>query len=155
MTTPAEERAEKLIAVFRELSGRLPEGAASVGSERTRSDDGIIVRLKPTNKRAAQFGAHIDDGLSNIIDVSFGAATTFELPVESLLPDDASFEVMLDTVRAMGLAVIEGRCQEYFGFIGIRGTIHVGNERPRRMTTFFHLRLFPKLVRYAPYVEQS
>jgi hypothetical protein len=84
--------------------------------------------------------------------VSFGSGTTFELPSESKLPNDATFDTLLEGVRAMGLATIAGRCREYFGFMGIRGTIEVGEGNILRCSRFFHPRPIPKLVRYEPYV---
>jgi hypothetical protein len=148
----SDENANRLTRVFQELLDTLPPGAAVLGSNRTKNDDGTIVWLKPARKHAAEFRAHIDDGYNNLIDVSFGASTTFELPSESRLPDDASFDMLLEAVRAMGLATMAGRCREYFGFMGIRGTIEVSEGNALRCSSFFHPRLLPKLVRYEPYV---
>jgi len=153
ITAAPDELATRLMAVFRGLLEAIPEGIATLGSTRTKKNDGTIVWLKPSNRRAAEFSAHIEDGNSSLVDVSFGTATTFELPVESLLPNDASFETILDTVRAMGSAVIAGQCKEYLGFLGVRGTVQIANQKPLRVTSFFHPRLVPKLVQYAPYVE--
>jgi hypothetical protein len=148
----SDENASRLIGLFQELLNTLPPGAAALGSNRTKNDDGTIVWLKPTKKHAAEFCAHIDDRNDSLIDVSFGSGTTFELPSESKLPNDATFETMLEAVRAMGLATIAGRCREYFGFIGVRGTIEVGEGNILRCSSFFHPRPIPMLVRYEPYV---
>lgn len=147
------ETSSRLAVVFQELLSSVPPGAATIETERTRNDDGTIFWLKPSNKRAAMFSAHIEDGNSSLIDVSFGSTTTFELPTESCLPDDADFTLMLDTVKAMGLAVITGNCREHFGFFGIRGTLQIGEQKPLTMTDWFHMRPLPGLVRYEPYVE--
>lgn len=146
------ENANRLMGVFQELLNTLPPGVAVLGSKRTKNDDGTIVWLKPARNHAAEFCAHIDDGHNNLIDVSFGAGTNFELPSESMLPEDASFDILLEAVRAMGLATIAGRCREYFGFMGIRGTIEVSEHNVLRCSNFFHPRLVPKLVRYKPYI---
>ncbi len=148
----SDENASLLMGLFQELLNTLPPGTAALGSQRTKNDDGTIIWLKPTNKYAAEFCAHIEDRNSSLIDVSFGSGTTFELPSESRLPNDATFDMMLEAVRAMGLATIAGRCREYFGFMGIRGTINVGHGNVLRCSSFFHPRLLPKLVRYQPYV---
>jgi hypothetical protein len=140
------------MVVFQELLNTLPPGAAVLGSKRTKNDDGTIVWLKPARKHAAEFCAHIDDGNNTLIDVSFGAGTTFELPSESKLSSDSSFDMLLEGVRAMGLATIAGRCREYFGFMGIRGTIEVSEHNVLRCSNFFHPRLIPKLLRYKPYI---
>jgi len=121
-------------------------------SKRTKNDDGTIVWLKPAKERAAEFCAHLEDGNASLIDVSFGSGTTFELPSESRLPADADFDMLLDAVKAMGLATIAGRCWEYFGFLGIRGTIKVSDGNVLRCSSFFHPRLLPRLMRYEPYV---
>lgn len=148
----SDENADRLARLFPELLSTLPPETATLGSKRTKNDDGTIVWLKPAKKHAAEFCAHIEDGNNSLIDVSFGAGTTFEPPLESKLPDDANFDMMLEAVRAMGLATIAGRCREYFGFMGIRGTIKVSEGKVLRCSSFFHPRLLPKLVRYEPYV---
>jgi hypothetical protein len=86
-----------------------------------------------------------------LIDVSFGSGTTLELPWEAKLPDDATFEMVLEVVRQLALAVIAGKCEERFGFVGIRGTIRVDEERVYRCTHFFYPRFAPRTVRYEPY----
>jgi hypothetical protein len=144
--------ANRLRKVFQELLNTLPPGVAVLGSKWTKNDDGTIVWLKPARKHAAEFCAHIDDAHNNLIDVSFGAGTTFELPSESRIPDDAGFDMLLEAVRAMGLATIAGSCREYFGFMGIRGTIEVSENNVVRCSNFFHPRLLPKLLRYTPYI---
>lgn len=144
--------AERLLRLFQELLDTLPPGTATLNSKRTERDDGTNVWLKPARKHAAEFCAHIEDRNLSLIDVSFGSGTTFELPLESDLPGDATSEVMLEGVREMGLATIAGRCREYFGFIGIRGTIEVSEDNVLTCSRYFHFRLFPKLVRYEPYV---
>ncbi|MFZ0759485.1 MAG: hypothetical protein WAM69_05985 [Candidatus Sulfotelmatobacter sp.] len=148
----SDENASRLMGLFQELLGTLPPGAATSGFTRTKNDDGTIVWLRPAKKQAAEFCAHIEDGNGSLIDVSFGSGTTFELPTESRLPDNATFDMMLEAVRAMGLATIAGKCREYFGFMGIRGTIEVSEGSALRCSRFFHPRLLPKLVRYDPYV---
>jgi hypothetical protein len=77
--------------------------------------------------------------------------TTFELPWEGGLPNDASFDLLLERAKEMCLAVVAGRCEHRFGFLGIRGTIRVDETKTYRVTDYFHLRLNPKVVRYAPY----
>ena len=118
----SEKNADRLVGLFQELLSTLPPGTAALNSKRTEHDDGTIIWLKPARKHAAEFSAHVEDRNPSLIDVSFGTGTTFELPLESRLPGDATFEMMLEAVREMGLATIAGRCGEYFGFMGIRGT---------------------------------
>jgi hypothetical protein len=148
----SDENVHRLLGLFQELLNTLPPGTATLGSKRTKNDDGTIIWLKPAKKEAAEFCAHIEDGNNSLIDVSFGAGTTFELPSESKLPNDATFEAMLEAVRTMGLATIAGRCREYFGFVGIDGTIEVSEGNLLRCSSFFHPRLLPKVVKYEPYV---
>jgi hypothetical protein len=148
----SDKNASRLMGVFQELLDTLPHETATLQLQRTKNNDGTIIRLRPTKKQAADFSAHIDDHNNTLIDVSFGLGTTFELPAESKLPDHATFEMMLETVRAMGLATIAGRCREYFGFMGVRGTIEVNKGNVLCCSSFFHPRLFPKLTRYEPYV---
>ncbi|HEY6338604.1 MAG TPA: hypothetical protein VIW68_08945 [Candidatus Sulfotelmatobacter sp.] len=136
----------RLAGVFQELLNSIPTGAATLETCRTKNNDGTIIWLKPANERSAIFSAHVEDDNSSLIDVSFGACTTFELPTESRLPDDADFEMMLDAMKAMGLAVIAETCRKYCGFLGVRGSIQVAGQKPLKITSFFHLRLFPKLV---------
>jgi hypothetical protein len=147
----ADEGAERLLRLFQELLSTLPPDTATLSSKRTERDDGTIVWLKPARKRAAEFCAHVEDRNLSLIDVSFGAGTTFELPSESRLPGDATFDMILEAVREMGRATLAGRCREYFGFIGIRGTIEVSEGEVLRSSRFFHPRLYPKLMRYEPY----
>ena len=148
----SNENANRLLALFQELLGTLPPKSAALDSRRTKNDDGVIVWLKPANKRSAEFSAHIEDRINSLIDVSFGAGTTFELPWDAKLPNDANFNALLEAVRAMGLATIAGRCHEYFGFLVIRGTIEISKSNVLRCSSFFHPRLFTKLERYEPYV---
>lgn len=133
------------------MLGGLPPGTATVGSKRTEHDDGTVVWLKPSNRFAAEFSAHIEDGNPSLIDVSFGSGTTIELPWESKLPSDATFEMVLGEVRELVLAVAAGRCEERLGILGIRGTIRVDAENVYRSTHYFHARLFPRTIHYEPY----
>jgi hypothetical protein len=151
----APDKLGQLLLVFQELLSGVPPDAATTGYCRTKNDDGTIVWLQPSNQRAARFSAHVEDNNFCLIDVSFGSETTFEFPTESYLADDATFEMMLEAVKAMGMSVIAGKCQERFGFLGIRGTIDVGRQRPLSMTSFLHPRLFPKVVRYQAYVQTT
>jgi hypothetical protein len=152
VTKTTDENATRLVRLFQDLLDTLPPGTATMESKRTKDDDGTIVWLKPAKTQAAEFSAHIDDNNNSLIDVSFGEGATFELPSESRLPDDANFDMLLEAVRAMGLATIAGRCREYFGFMGICSTIDVSQGNTLRCSVFFRPRLFPKLVRYEPYV---
>jgi hypothetical protein len=151
VTKTSDENATRLVRIFQDLLDTLPPGTATMESERTKNNDGTIVWLKPAKKQAAKFCAHIDDDNSTLIDVSFGEGATFELPAESRLPDNANFDMLLEAVRAMGLATIAGRCREYFGFTGIRSTIDVSQGNTLRCSVFFHPLLIPRLVRYEPY----
>ncbi len=132
----------RLLKLFQELISTLPEGVATLESKRTQKDDGSIIRLVPTNPRAAQFGAHTEDGLS-LIDVFFGSGTTFEL--------NGDVDELLKVVRRLGLAVISGRCEERFGLLGVRGNIRLDGDKVYRCTRYFHFRLYPNTVRYGPY----
>lgn len=146
-----DEGAERLLRLFQELLSTLPPDTATLNSKRTERDDGTIVWLKPVKKNAAEFCAHVEDRNFSLIDVSFGAGTTFDLPSEFRPPGDVTFDMILETVRQMGLATLAGKCREYFGFLRIRGTIELSDGEILRVSSFFHLRLFPKLVRYEPY----
>jgi hypothetical protein len=134
-----------LLKLFQDLLSALPHGAAVLESKRTH-DDGTIFRLVPTNPRAAEFGAHTVDGLCPI-DVFFGSGTTFEL--------DGNDGESLDLVRRLGRAVISGRCEQRFGFLGVRGRIRTDEGKVYRSTDLFHPRLYPKTLRYEPYDSQS
>jgi len=142
MAQDAHARALKL---FQELLESLPPGTAVVESERTRNDDGTIIRLVPANKRAAQFGAHIGDGHPFLVDVFFGSGTTFEL-------ENQNADELIGLVRRLGLAVISGKCEQRFGFLGVRGKIQLDGEIRYRATHYFYPRLYPKTVRYEPYL---
>ncbi len=144
--TKSAEESGRLLKLFEELLDSVPEGTATLGSKRTKNDDGTIIWLTPANKCAAEFGAHSEDGVLSLIDVFFGSGTTFELGCD--------VDEVLNLVRRLGLAVISGRCEERFGFVGARGTIEV-DGKPYRVSNFFHLRLFPKTIHYAPYCSES
>lgn len=144
MNSMAQDAHARMLQLFQELFGNLPQGIAAVVSERTQSDDGTIIRLVPTNKRAAQFGVHTEDGQPFLVDVFFGSGTTFEL-------EDRDADKLLGLVRRLGLAVISGKCEQRFGFLGVRGNIQLEGETSYRATYYFYPRLFPKTVRYEPY----
>jgi hypothetical protein len=151
-----DENSGRLIGLFQALIDSLPPGTVSLGSRRTKNDDGTIVWLSPSNKQAAEFSAHLEDGNSGLVDVSFGrGGTTLELPWEARLPSDASFDTILEVVKNLALAVIAGRCEERFGFLGVRGTIRAEASNIYRSTHFFHFHLFPRTVRYVPYESSS
>ncbi len=132
-----------LLKLFQELLGSLREGTATLSSKRSENDDGTIIWLTPLNKCAAEFGAHCEDGGLSLIDVFFGGGTTFEL--------DGNVDELLELVRRMGLAVISGRCEQRFGFLGVRGKIRLDGGKVYRCTDYFHPRLYPKTVCYEPY----
>jgi hypothetical protein len=139
----------QLTQLIQNLLAGLPSGSATVEVKRNRS--GLILILRPSNQGSAEFGVHYD----GCVDVFFGKfGTTFELPYESGLPKHSEFEATLSWAKAMGLAVIAGRCKERAGFFGVRGTVEV-EGKPYRVTSFFHLRLFPRTFRYAPYCPES
>lgn len=137
------DESNRLLDLFQELLDSLPAGTATLESKRTQNDDGTIIRLMPSNRHAAQFGAHTEDGALSLIDVFFGSGTTFEL--------EGDVNELLALVRRSGLAVISGRCEERFGFLGVRGKIQMGGGKVYRCTHYFHPRLYPKTVRYKPY----
>jgi len=149
-TNISAENGRLLRQLFEDILVALPVGAATLEARRTRDDRGTIVWLKPSNKNAAEFSGHTEDG-STLVDVSFGRGTTFELPWEANLPSDASFESILEAVKAMCLAVIAGKSQERLGLLGITGTIRVDEKRMFQVTRFFYPNLHPRIVRYAPY----
>jgi hypothetical protein len=134
----------RVTQLFQKLLGGLPQGTAVVESERTRNDDGTIIRLVPANKRAAQFGAHIEDGHPFLVDIFFGSGTTFEL-------ENQDVDELMGLVRQLGLAVIAGKCEQRLGFLGVRGKIQLDEKAGYRATHYFYPRLFPKTVRYEPY----
>jgi len=101
----------RVLELFEELLNGLPQGTATLESKRTKNDDGTIIRLAPENKHAAQFGAHTEDGGLFLIDVFFGSGTTFEL-------ENGDVDELLELVRRLGQAVISGRCEQRFGFLG-------------------------------------
>jgi hypothetical protein len=134
--------------LFQELLGTLPQGAATVESKRTQKDDGTIIWLTPTNPRAAQFGVHTEDGDHFLVDVFFGSGTTFEL-------ENRDVGELVGLVRRLGQAVILGRCEQRFGFLGVRGEIRLDGEPGYRGTDYFYPRLFPKRIRYEPYAQPT
>lgn len=147
--TKSADQSGPLLKLFQELLSSLPQGAAVLESKRTQNDDGTIIRLVPTNPRAAQFGAHSEDGCHTLIDVYFGSGTTFEL-------ENRDLGELLGLVRHLGLAVISGRCEERFDLFGVRGQISLDGERGYRCRYFFQQsRLYPKTVRYEPYDRES
>jgi hypothetical protein len=141
--TKNTDESGRLLKLFEELFHGLPEGTATLKSKRTPNDDGTIIQPVPTNPRAAQFGAHTEDG-GFLIDVFFGSGTTFELEKRDVTE-------LLELVRRLGLAVISGRCEQRFGFLGVRGKIRLDGEPGYRCTDYFHPRLYPKTVSYEPY----
>jgi hypothetical protein len=141
--TKSVDESGRLLKLFQELLDSLPEGTATLGSKRTKNDDGTIIWLTPANKCAAELGAHSEDGGLSLIDVFFGSGTTFEL--------NGDADELLELVRRLGSAVISGRCEERFGFLGVRGKIQMDGGKVYRCTHYFHPRLYRKTVRYEPY----
>jgi hypothetical protein len=141
----AQDAHARVLQLFQELLASLPQGTAVVESERTRNGDGTIIRLVPGNKRAAQFGAHTEDGQPFLLDIFFGSGTTFEL-------ENQDVDELIGLVRRLGLAVISGKCEQRFGFLGVRGRIRLDGETDCRATHYFYPRLYPKTVRYEPYL---
>jgi hypothetical protein len=139
-----DEKGQRVLRLIQELLADLPDGVASVETRRADDGSGTIVSLTPTNTTSAPFSVHTDDGL-NLIDVSLGTYSTFELS------DDSEFDSALATTRDMCLAVMAGRCEQRFGFFGIRGTIRVDDQRLYCATSYFHFRFLPKVVFYEPY----
>ena len=137
----ADEGGERLLRLFQERLSTLAPDSATLNSKRTCRDDGTIVWLKPARKHAAEFCTHVEGRNLSLIDVSFGAGTKFELPSESRLPGDVTFDMILEAVRPMGLATLAGKCRECFGFLGIRGTIELSPDEIQRASSFFHPRL--------------
>jgi len=111
----------------------------------------MMGRYKPSNPRAAEIGAHLEDGDPGLVDVSFGWGTTVEFPGEVNLRNDARFDVILEVVKVLGLAAIAGRSEERFGFLGVRGTIRAAAAQPDRSARFFFPHAFPKTIHYAGY----
>jgi len=143
MVNPSEERTACLVALFHGLVEGMPAGTASVESKRGKNYVDRIISLVPCNPRAAAFWVHIENEWPGI-DVSFGSGTTMEF-------NDASFEAITGLVKQLASAVIAGRCEERFGFLGVRGAIRVDAVNVYWATDFFHPRLIPKTVHYAPY----
>jgi hypothetical protein len=141
--TLAEEEADCLHVMERLLS-TLSDGTARLDVKRNSS--GLIFLLIPANKNSANFGLHYD----GCVDVFFGdSGTTFEVEFGHG-SQNADFAAALAFTEKVGRAVIAGRCNERAGFLGVRGTVEV-DGKPYRVTHFFHFRLFPKTVSYAPY----
>jgi hypothetical protein len=139
-----EDKGQRALRLIQELLADLPDGVAFVEASRTDDGSGTIVSLIPTNTTSAPFSVHTDDNL-NLIDVSLGKYSTFELS------DDIEFNSALATTRDLCLAVMAGRCEQRFGFFGIRGTIRVDDQRVYSATSYFHFRCLPKVVFYEPY----
>jgi hypothetical protein len=146
ITTSADESGP-VLKLFQELLDSLPAGTATLGSKRTKNNDGTIIWLTPANKCAAEFGAHTEDGGLSLIDVFFGSGTTFEL-------ENRNVRELVELVRRLGFAVISGRCEQRFGFIGVQGRIRLDGGKVYRCTDYFHPRLYPKTVRYEPYHQE-
>jgi hypothetical protein len=146
----SDKNGKRVIRLFEDILATLPAGVADLDARRTRDGSGTIVFLQPKCKRSAVFSIHVDDHL-NLIDVSLGDYTTFELSSEADLPNGANFDLLLATAKEMCFAVIAGRCEHRFGLLGIQGTIRVDEQKIYRGTNFFHPRLIPKVVHYAPY----
>jgi hypothetical protein len=142
------DESTRVLKLFQGLLGSIPQGAATLESKRTKNDDGTIIWLTPANKHAAEFGAHTEDGGLFLVDVFFGSGTTFEL-------ENGDFDGLLELVRRLGLAVISGKCEERFGFLGVRGEIQMDGEKSYRCTHYFYPRLYPKIVRYEPYCPEA
>jgi hypothetical protein len=125
----------------------LPTETATLHSELTQKGDGTIIRLTPSNKHAAQFGVHTDEGSLCIIDVCFGSGGTFEL--------DGDVNDSLELVRRLGLAVISGRCEQRFGFLGVRGKIRLDGGKVFWLHRLFSSEVVSKTMRYEPYYQQA
>src|SRR5690348_12167752 len=91
----SDEHGKQLVQLLEDIVSELPEGVATLEASRTRDNQGTIVSLTPANEQSAGFSAHTQDGLP-LVDVSFGHGTTFELPWEAKLPNDASFDAILN-----------------------------------------------------------
>lgn len=141
----AQDAHARVLQLFQDLLGSLPQGTAVVESERTPNYDGTIIRLVPANQRAAQFGVHTWDGHPFLVDIFFGSGTSFEL-------ENQDTDELIGLVRRLGLAVISGKCEQRFGFLGVRGKIQLDGEPGYWATHYFHPRLYPKTVRYEPYL---
>ena len=142
------DESSRVLQLFEEMLSSLPQGSATLESKRTKNDDGTIIWLTPANQHAAEFGAHTEDGGLSLIDVFFGSGTTFEL-------ENGDVDGLLELVRRVGLAVISGKCEERFGFLGVRGEIQMDGEKSYRCTHYFYPRLYPKTVRYEPYCPEA
>jgi hypothetical protein len=140
----------RVAQLFEDVLATLPAGAATLETRRTHDDRATIITLKPSNKKSSAVSVHMEDG-GKFVDVSLGELTTLEFPWEAHLPKDPSFDLVLEEMKKICLAVIAGHCEHRFGFLGIRGTIRVGGE-VYRCTHFFYPRLCPKTVRYEPYL---
>jgi len=145
MANPHGERESRLVALFDHLLKGMPCGTAWVECRRGENYIDSIISVKPSNARSAAFWVHIAEVWPGI-DVSFGSGTTIRF-------NDRNFDTIVGLVRQLASAVIAGRCDERFGFLGIRGAIRVDAENLYYSIDFFHPRLVPKTVCYVPYVE--
>jgi len=139
--TRETDEEDQIAHFMQELLAGLPGGTATLGVRHDRS--GTVFYLKPSNKKSAEFGIHYD----GCVDVFFGSGNTFEL--------DGNVDELLELVRPLALAVISGRCEQRFGFLGVRGKILLDGGKVYRCTDYFHPRLYPKTVRYEPYYNES
>ena len=145
---------KRVLQVFEEILATLPEGTARVEVRRTQDDTATVITLKPSNKKSSSLSVHREDGGGECVDVSLAGLTTLEFPWEAHLPKSPSFDLVLEKIRKICLAVVAGHCEHRFGFLGIRGTIRVGEE-VYRCTHFFYPRLRPKTVHYEPYLPAN
>ena len=144
---------EELVALFARLNGELPPGVSSLNVNHT-SSMGVVLRLIPSNPKAAEVWVHAENGFGRV-DIGFGDySPTWELPIEGENPG-ANKQELLEELAAMCKAVIAGNCQHHRGFLSVSGSIQV-DGRPYKVTHLPELRTKPPLHgtrKYDPYVS--
>ena len=146
---------DRLVRLFQELVSVMPAGSVDLHIKRAPEiqHDGVSVWLTPTNPEAAEVVADAKTG-DSIVSMSLGKGTLIEV-----LPRKNA--TILDEVREISEAAIEGRFEEDLWLVGSEvtkcvGRIEIGGKR--HVFRYFG-GLYPfrkkekKHIQYSPYVE--
>lgn len=141
----------EITALFERLVGELPPDTATLNVYRVPKGDGTVVEVRPQNTGAASFGVHVDDEF-HLVDFSFGALSTWELPMERRYRKGE--KNILTEIEEMSRAVIVGNCEVSRSPFWLTGKIHVG-DYTYKVTDFPMFPIPPfGTRRYTPYVKE-